>query len=89
MGDRISINIQSLQNILKRLKHLNEEATLLINDVNKTLQNAELEGWNDQTYHAFYDQFFDTQSLLRAGLKRVEEEHIPTITKLIRNAENF
>ena len=89
MADQITINVVAVQNILRKLKALEEEARMSLAETDKTIQNAELEGWNDAKYHAFRDQFFDTKGLFNSAIKRIEEEHIPALKKIIRSAEDF
>jgi len=89
MAEQITINLVAVQNILRKLRTLSEEAHILVSETDKTIQNAELEGWNDSKYHAFRDQFLDTKTLFSGAIKRIEEEHIPSLKKIIRAAEDF
>lgn len=87
--DQINVNSTSVSNVLKKLNLLSEELRLIISDVDKTIDNAELEGWNDAQYFAFKESFYDSKSLMINGVKRVEEDLIPTLRKILRSAEEF
>ena len=89
MADQVTVNLVAVQNILRKLKSLEEEARLSLSEADKTIQNAELEGWNDTKYHQFIDSFLDTKSLFNNAVKRIEEEHIPFLKKVMRAAEEF
>jgi S-methylmethionine-dependent homocysteine/selenocysteine methylase len=89
MADQITINLVAVNNILRKLKTLEEEARIILSETDKTISNAELEGWNDSKYHVFKDTFYDTKALIIGGLKRIDEEHIPYLKKIIRSTEDF
>ncbi len=87
--DHISLNVASVSNILRKMQNLQEEMRLLMSDTEKSILNAELEGWNDKNYHYFVDSFLDTKGLFSAAEKKIDEEHIPFLKKMIRSAEEF
>ena len=89
MSDKININLDSIQIILKKLQNLQEESYFLLSEVDKNLSNAELEGWNDKRYYEFKDSFDDTKSFFNNGIKKIDEEHIPYLKKILRIAEEF
>lgn len=89
MAENISININSVSNILRRMQNLQEEMRLLVLDTEKSILNAELEGWNDKNYHYFVDSFIDTKSMFTIAEKKIDEEHIPFLKKMIRASEDF
>ncbi len=89
MAEQIIVNLMAVQNILRKLKALEEEARLSLSETDKTVQNAELEGWNDSKYYQFIDSFMDTKGLFNNAIKRIEEEHIPFLKKVIRATEEF
>lgn len=89
MADKININLESIQIILKKIQNLQEESYFLLSEVDKNLSNAEIEGWNDQRYYEFKDSFDDTKSFFNNGIKKIDEEHIPYLKKILRIAEEF
>lgn len=89
MADKININLESIQIILKKIQNLQEESFFLLSEVDKNLSNAELEGWNDKRYYEFKDSFDDTKSFFNNGIKKIDEEHIPYLKKILRIAEEF
>lgn len=87
--DKININFDSVQTILKKMQILQEEAYILMSEVDKNITNAELDGWNDKRYYEFKDSFEDTKGLLNNAIKKVDEEHIPFLRKLLRISEEY
>jgi hypothetical protein len=89
MAEVISINVTSVVNILNKMQVLQEEMKLLFLDSEKAILNAELEGWNDKNYHQFADTFLDTKTLFLSLEKKIDEEHIPFLKKMIRTSAEF
>jgi len=89
MADQITINTAAVANISRKLKALEEDLRALLLDSDRTIASAELEGWNDANYFIFTDAFQDTKVLLNNGLKRIEEEHLPMLKRLVRTADEF
>lgn len=89
MADKININLESIQIILKKIQNLQEESYFLLSEVDKNLSNAEIEGWSDKRYYEFKDSFDDTKSFFNNGIKKIDEEHIPYLKKILRIAEEF
>jgi len=89
MADKININLESIQIILKKIQNLQEESYFLLSEVDKNLSNAEIEGWNDKRYYEFKDSFDDTKNFFNNGIKKIDEEHIPYLKKILRIAEEF
>jgi len=86
---KVSINTESVSIILKKLRLLSEEVAVLLNDTERSIDSAELEGWNDKTYLVFKEQFGDTSAQIKNALRRIDEEHIGFLMKIIRTAEEF
>lgn len=89
MTEQINVNIQAVTNVLRKCAALNEEIQILLSEADKSIANAEIEGWNDFRYHTFRDSFYDTKSYINNATKRIEEEHIPYLKKIIRSSEEF
>ena len=87
--EKININFDSVQTILKKMRILQEEAYILMSEVDKNIINAELDGWNDKRYYEFKDSFEDTKGLLNSSIKKIDEEHIPFLRKLLRISEEY
>lgn len=87
--DRININFDNVHSILKKIQLLQEEAIILLSDVDKNIVNSEIDGWNDKRYYEFKESFDDTKGLFNSAIKRIDEEHIPFLKKLIRISEDY
>lgn len=87
--DRISVNLEHLNTIIKKLQVLQEEAYLLVNDADKNIINAELEGWNDKRFYEFKDSFDDTKGTILNAIKKIDEEHIPFLRKIHSIADEY
>jgi hypothetical protein len=54
---RISIDQDAVNEILKRSSALVEEVGIMLSGANRALINAEMQGWNDEYYINFKDDF--------------------------------
>ena len=89
MSDKIHINLDSVQAILKKLQIAEEEIRIVISQADKAISTAELEGFNDKRYYELKDSFEDTKSTMYYALKKIEEEHIPYLRRILRLGEDF
>jgi len=89
MNEQINMNLSAANNILRKMKYVTEEMVNLLRDLDKQITNAEMEGWVDKNYQIFNDSYQDTRNIINTGIRRMEEEHIPFLERLIRNAENL
>ena len=89
MNEQINMNISAANNILHKMKYVVEEMNTLLRDLDRHITNAEIEGWVDKNYQIFNDNYQDTKNIINTGIKRMEEEHIPFLERLIRNAESL
>lgn len=87
--ERININIENVHAILKKIQILEEETLLFLSDVDKNIVNSEVDGWNDKRYYEFKESFDDTKNLYYSAIKRINDEHIPFLKKLIRFSEEY
>ena len=89
MSDKIHINLDSVQTILKKLQIAEEEIRTVIGQADKAISTAELEGFNDKRYYELKDSCEDTKSTMYYALKKIEEEHIPYLRRILRLGEDF
>lgn len=80
----IRINTDSLLLVMKKLEYMKEELGTLLSDVDKEIELAELEGWDDKTFFKFKEDYLNTRYEISSSLKRIEEEHIIYLRKLIQ-----
>jgi len=89
MANQINVNTESITNILSKLTDFREEIEARIMELQRIVDIAEDEGWNDSSYHEFKDFFQDIRSAILDPVRVIEEEMIPSLKKIMRSAENF
>lgn len=87
--DRISVNVDNLNIIIKKLKILQEEAYILVNDADKNILNAELDGWNDKRFYEFKESFDDVKITILNSLKRIDEDLVPSLRRIHSIVEEY
>ena len=88
-NEQITMNINSVNVILRKMKFVSDEVNVLMRDLDKQIINAEMDGWSDKNYQVLIDNFNDTKQIINNGLRRIEEEHIPFLERIIRTASEF
>jgi hypothetical protein len=86
---RISIDQDAVNEILKRSSALVEEVGIMLSGANRALINAEMQGWNDEYYINFKDDFEIAERLIKEGVKQFEETLIPELKKILSSIEDF
>lgn len=86
---RISIDQDAVNEILKRSSALVEEVGIMLSGADRALVNAELQGWNDEYYINFKDDFDIAERLIKEGVKQFEETLIPELKKILASIEDF
>ena len=89
MAERISINRDALVDIKRKLVLFAEDTEENIKSLDRSITNAELEGWDDSKYDEFYDKYTELSSNINNEIKRVEEELLPFIKKLETSFDDF
>lgn len=86
---QITINKDSLIDIKRKLTAFKEESEEYLSNVERSVLNAELEGWNDSRYDEFRDKFMETKQIINNELKRIEEELLPFLKKTENAFDSF
>ena len=86
---RVSIDQDAVNEILKRSSALVEEVGIMLSGANRALINAEMQGWNDEYYINFKDDFEIAERLIKEGVKQFEETLIPELKKILNSIEDF
>lgn len=89
MDKNISINEESVFEVEKSLVALVEEFYLMLNNVNKTLDTAETEGWNDIKFLKIKDDFSLAERLIKEGLSVIEDNILVEIRKIKMILEGY
>ena len=86
---QITINKDSLIDIKRKLTAFKEEAEEYLSNVERSVLNAELEGWSDSRYDEFRDKFMETKQIINNELKRIDEELLPFLKKTENAFDSF
>jgi len=82
MDKKISVSEESLNDIYKNIQSLIESVDLELNNVRKSFDLAEMEGWNDKKYHQLKNSFLESKYFFNEGRNYLEEVVIPEIRRL-------
>ena len=88
-NEQINMNINSVNLILRKMNFVSEVINTLIRDLDKQIITAEMDGWSDKNYDLLIDSFNDTKQILNTGIRRIEEENIPFLERIIRTASEI
>jgi hypothetical protein len=86
---QITINKDSLIDIKRKLVAFKEESEEYLSNVERSVLNAELEGWNDSRYDEFRDKFMEVKQIINNEHKRIEEELLPFLKKTENAFDSF
>lgn len=89
MSSQISVNRDVIVEIRKKVALFREEAEETLKNAERSVHNAELEGWNDVRYEEFYDMYTEIQQNIQNEFKRIDEEIIPYLRKLEISFDEF
>jgi len=88
-SEQINMNTNSVNLILRKMKFVSEEINILVRDLDRQIITAEMDGWSDKNYQLLIDSFNDTKQILNTGIRRIEEENIPFLERIIRTASEL
>jgi len=89
MSDQISINKDTVIEVRKRITIFLEEAEETLKNAERSVYDAELEGWNDHRYKEFLDMYLDIQQNITNELKKMDEDIVPYLRKLEISIDDF
>lgn len=87
--ENINVSSEVVGEILNKINILKEETELHLSNVQKTIDNAELRGWNDRKYIEFRDM---ADPVLRNGkdmIREIEESITPYLKQLQAFIEEY
>ena len=87
--ENINVSIEVVSDILNKLNILKEETEVHLLNVQKTIDNAELRGWNDRKYIEFRDMIDPILKNGRDMLREIEETAIPYLKQLQAFIEEY
>ena len=89
MSNQITVNRETIVEIRKKVTLFKEEAEETLKNAERSVHNAEIEGWNDARYEEFYDMYTEIQQNILNEFKRIDEEIIPYLRKLEISFDDF
>jgi predicted proteasome-type protease len=89
MSKTISVSEETVTDILKRILILIEETNILLNQSNRSVMSAEIQGWNDINYIQFKDMYDTAERQVKEGIKEFDEVLVPELKKIISSIEEF
>ncbi len=87
--ENINVSMEIVSDILNKLNILKEETEIHLSNVQKTIDNAELRGWNDRKYIEFRDMIDPILKNGRDMLREIEESAIPYLRQLQAYIEEY
>ena len=89
MSNQITVNRDVIVEIRKKVSLFREEAEEALKNAERSVHNAEIEGWNDSRYEEFYDMYSEIQQNLLSEFKRIDEEIIPYLRRMEVSFDDF
>jgi len=89
MAKRISVDENSILDILKRTIALADDTNIALNSVSRTLTNAESQGWNDDSYYKYNELYSQQEKKIKDVLREIEEVSIPELKGIVRAINDF
>jgi len=89
MASRISVDELAVRDVLKKCILLVEDAGMALNGVKKALSSAEIQGWNDESYSAFAEDYSQSEKKIKDALKDIEELSVPKLKGILRSISEF
>lgn len=85
----IHISQESVQNILKKMKIFTEESNNLMTSLKRAVMEAESNGWKDESYYRFRDEFENMSRRYSDAVKDAEDNLIPRLNHINAAIDNF
>ena len=85
----IHVSQESVQNILKKMRVFVEDSNNLLFSLKRAVMEAEINGWKDESYYRFKDEFENMTRRYSDGLKEAEDNLIPRLNHINAAIDNF
>jgi hypothetical protein len=89
MITRVSVDPDTVMDILKKSNNIVDDINLLLSAINKSVYDAEISGWNDHRYDLFKDNFDTGEKMLKDGVRHFEDVLIPDLKRILVSIEDF
>lgn len=89
MAKNISVSEESVTDLIKVITQLLEDTKSLVGAVNKSIDNAEMDGWNDQKLITFKDDFSYVERNFSNGILQIDNVLIPELKKIQYMIESY
>lgn len=77
------INEESVVDVHRRMSLFIEETRSLLQELKKSVENAEMDGWRDKNYYMVQDQFEVAKKNITDGLNELDDMSMPIIKELM------
>lgn len=85
----IHVSQESVQNILKKMRVFAEDSNNLLSSLKRAVMEAEINGWKDESYYRFKDEFENMSRRYSDALKEAEDNLIPRLNHINAAIDNF
>jgi len=82
MDKKISVSEESLVEINKAMNLMVEETYALLTNVNRAIESAEMDGWTDNKFVKFRDEFMNAERLYKEGNQYLEDILLPELKRI-------
>ena len=89
MDKKVSVTEESLDELLKHIQYMITETYGNLSDVMKTIDNAEMEGWNDSRFAEFKDDFLMADRMVKQGVRHMEDSILPNLRRIKSLIEQY
>lgn len=89
MDKRVSVSEESINDLIKHLQYLITETYGNIDDMVKSIDNAEMEGWNDNKFIEFKDDFLNAERMFKQGLRHLEDSSLSNLRRIKMIIEQY
>jgi hypothetical protein len=87
--ERISVSSEIVSEILNKFNVLKEELEIYLSAVQKSIDTAELRGWNDKKYIEFKDLSDGVLRNLKEATREIDESIVPFLRQLLAYIEEY
>jgi len=89
MDTKIAVTEEALAELTKSLNELLDSNNHAINSVKRSLDLAEVEGWNDRKFTKFKEDFSQAERYLKEGSQYIEDILLPELRRIYMILEGY
>ena len=89
MGKEIKVNEDAVREVQKVFYNASEEMSEIIKSLSRTIEIAENEGWSDDSYLNFHDEFLNLEKMINESISFMEDVLQPQLKHILTAIEGF